>query len=133
MSDGDRDTPDATPGPAGASRDAANQWLTRSHRPSPGAAPWERKPVTDGGADAVGPAGNHTDGVTVADLIAKLSGDTAVPPSLRRQSDPERDELVDIDADDEHDTEVMSVVPATSNSDLPNLTLVRRPARVPAA
>jgi LCP family protein required for cell wall assembly len=85
MSDGDN----ATPGPHGSggssAPDGSNQWLTRTPRPSPGAAPWERRAKSDAeepeASDAVG---HHTDGVTVADLIAKLNGDHAVPPELRR-------------------------------------------------
>ena len=59
-----------------------NQWLTRSPRPKPGAAPWERGLTTidpdeaedaDPLRDDPAPA-QHSDGITVADLIAKVSG-----------------------------------------------------------
>jgi LCP family protein required for cell wall assembly len=87
MSDGDN----ATPGPHGQRGSSApdgppdNQWLTRTPRPSPGAAPWERNARTAReDADPAGTTGNHTDGVTVADLIARVNGDQAVPPQLRR-------------------------------------------------
>ncbi|MCV7280597.1 LCP family protein [Mycolicibacterium flavescens] len=173
MSDGDR----ATPGPADAS-DGDNQWLTRSPRPSPGAAPWERSTTPNrdpqGGdqADDDAPSGNHSAGVTVADLIAKLHGDTPVPPLRRRRArDPEPEpapanpptpakssapptpakssapptEIIapvvpdepepalDYEAPDEDapDTEIIPVVRA--GSELPDLALVRRPARIPAA
>lgn len=156
MSDGDR----ATPGPADASA-GDNQWLTRSRRPSPGAAPWERSRAAasrsdrepDIEADDDAPSGNHSAGVTVADLIAKLHGDTPVPPLRRRRSrepEPEPpdppappteiiapvpDEEAETDAPvldyDAPDTEVIPVVPA--DSELPDLTLVRRPVRVPGA
>src|SRR5690242_16090754 len=82
MSDGDN----ATRGPrdprGSSASDASNQWLTRSPRPSPGAAPWERRGKSDERPSSG--EGHHTDGVTVADLIAKLNGDNAVPPALRR-------------------------------------------------
>ena len=65
------------------------QWLTRSAQPAPGAAPWERAHVSDDdespdAAPSDSATGNHTDGVTVADLIAKLNGDQAVPSELKR-------------------------------------------------
>ena len=75
MSDGDN----ATPGPPrlpGPPDPGDNQWLTRSPRPSPGAAPWERSGTFRiRGRRGAQPTGNHTDGVTVADLIAKVHGD----------------------------------------------------------
>jgi LCP family protein required for cell wall assembly len=83
MGDGDN----ATPGQHRASDpEGDNQWLTRSARPTPGTAPWERAQEADE------PEGNHTDGVTVADLFAKLTGD--IPASLRRSRakvEPEAD------------------------------------------
>ena len=88
MSDGDNSTTGRhgrrdSSAPDGTSD--TNQWLTRSARPSPGAAPWERGGAGDGeDATASSAPGNHTDGVTVADLIAKLNGDRAVPPELKR-------------------------------------------------
>src|SRR5882724_8396726 len=86
MSDGDNATPGPPrlPGPPDAGGD--NQWLTRSPRPSPGAAPWERSGASEP-EDIEKPrqSGNqHTDGVTVADLIAKVHGDSSVPAELRR-------------------------------------------------
>lgn len=79
MSDGDN----ATPGQPERAPGEDNQWLTRSPRPVPGATPWERAQASSS------PAGNHTDGVTVADLIAKLAAD---PPSSgrarRHRADP---------------------------------------------
>ncbi|MGB3485371.1 MAG: LCP family protein [Mycobacterium sp.] len=100
MSDGDS----ATPGQHRASGpDEDNQWISRSSRPTPGAAPWERAldpaasdsdsddpaasdsdssgyDITDYDDDE--PTGNHTGGVTVADLFAKLTGD--IPDSLKQ-------------------------------------------------
>lgn len=91
MSDGDN----ATPGQHRASEpDGDNQWITRSSQPTPGAAPWER--ASDSETTDDGPEGNHTDGVTVADLFAKLTG--GVPESLRRSH--LRDDEPGSDADD---------------------------------
>lgn len=147
MSDGDN----ATPGSADSAGGADNKWLTRSQRPSPGAAPWERKTSPDSEHTDTESTGNHTDGVTVADLIARVSGDTAVPRELRRHRarpedteppappteiiaavpeptiDPAPDAVPD---DDEYDTEILPVIRATT-SELPDLAKVRRPRRVP--
>jgi len=98
MSDGDN----ATPGRPGSSRpggpDDDNQWLTRSARPKPGAAPWERSPTPiepDQGDDAHRrrddpPPAQHSDGVTVADLIAKVSGTRLEQPEeqARHRAEP---------------------------------------------
>lgn len=88
MSDGDNATAGRDGQRGSSAPDGAhdNQWLTRTPRPSMGAAPWERSGRHDATeAESAGPSGHHTDGVTVADLIAKLNGDQAVPPALRRQ------------------------------------------------
>ena len=85
MSDGDSATP-GRPGHLGPSDPGAdNQWLTRTPRSSPGAAPWERS-IGSESEDAVAAesTGNHTDGVTVADLIAKVQGDASVPNELKK-------------------------------------------------
>jgi LCP family protein required for cell wall assembly len=86
MSDGDN----ATPGPPDrAPGDDVNPWLTRSQKPAPGATPWQRQsgalPPDPRPEAAAGTAagGNHTDGVTVADLIAKLAADK---PAGRRMT-----------------------------------------------
>lgn len=71
MSDGDN----ATPGRPPTGDD--DQWHTRSPRPIPGAAPGERQRDTSRPrSDQDGPSGSHADGITVADLIAKVSGTT---------------------------------------------------------
>jgi LCP family protein required for cell wall assembly len=79
MSDGDNATPSHH---RASGDDDANQWLTRSSLPSALAAPWERgaklksaphRYADDSSADDQG-GGNHTDGVSVAELIAKISG-----------------------------------------------------------
>jgi LCP family protein required for cell wall assembly len=149
LSDGDN----ATPGPPrlpGSPDPGDNQWLTRSPRPSPGAAPWERNGTSESeDVEKPSPAGNHTDGVTVADLIAKVHGDSSVPEELRRaRSEPEaprsapvpppapRTEVIPavwqpVAADPENaDTEVIPVVSMPS-SDRPDLARRRRADRVP--
>jgi LCP family protein required for cell wall assembly len=109
MSDGDNATP-RLPGPPGGGGD--NPWLTRSQRPSPGAAPWERSAGSEAretesakapaeapeaakspeSARAPESRGNHTDGVTVADLIAKVNGEVA-PSEGRHRVEPEPEPL----------------------------------------
>lgn len=92
MSDGEN----ATPGrrrPSdvnGAERDSVNEWLTRSSMPPRAAAPWERGSSADSEEnDAAATAGNHTDGVTVADLIAKVTGAPADIPKRHAAPEPE--------------------------------------------
>ena len=88
MSDGDS----ATPGrPRASDTNDANQWLTRSPRPPRAAAPWERqRPAGPEDSDTSSSTGSHTDGVTVADLIAKVTGNTAAdPPSRHAVPEPE--------------------------------------------
>jgi LCP family protein required for cell wall assembly len=149
MSDGDN----ATPGPPrlpGPPDPGDNHWLTRSPRPSPGAAPWERSgtPESDD-VEKPTPTGNHTDGVTVADLIAKVHGDSSVPEELRRaRPEPEAPRPAPVPppappteviaavwrpvaADPEDaDTEVIPAVSMPS-SDQPDLARRRRADRVP--
>jgi LCP family protein required for cell wall assembly len=167
MSDGDN----ATPGRHGRGDSStpddqsdAHQWHTRSPAPLPGAAPWERAGVADADADSdAQPAStpnNHTDGITVADLIAKLNGHGAVPSELKRhrsessalpaapQPPPapptEVIEAVPASADyeraieqsdevadaDNFDTEIFPAIGAQV-SELPDLTLAHRIDRVP--
>lgn len=156
MSDGDNATPGPPrlPGPPDAGGD--NQWLTRSPRPSPGAAPWERSGASEPeDIDEPRQSGNHhTDGVTVADLIAKVHGDSSVPEELRRtRSQPEappppalppppppppvpHTEVIPavwepVAADpDNADTEVIPVI-SMASSELPDLARLRRADRVP--
>ncbi|MGW0159562.1 LCP family glycopolymer transferase [Mycobacterium sp. NPDC003323] len=144
MSDGDN----ATPGRSDRAR-GDNDWLTRSERPAPGAAPWER-------AGTPSSTGNHTDGVTVADLIAKLAADkpdttggsrhraepeepaAQVPAAPVPESAAEITDLVEpVDAvifepparrdPTEPPTEVM-YVPSAYAPELPDLTTPRPPA-----
>src|SRR5699024_8373596 len=103
MSDGDNATPDRRRPHAEDAGDSVNQWITRSPRPTPGAAPWERGRDSDDArvdpsedpagdpADAEEPAGSHTAGVTVADLTAKVAADGHRPRrrrSRRRAAEP---------------------------------------------
>lgn len=104
MSDGDQPTRDATPDPRHprpSSPDDDHHWLTRSARRSPGAAPWERgesriepRPEPEPDVEAPEPSdegssGNHTEGhITVADLIAKVTGESG-RSSRRRRAKPE--------------------------------------------
>ena len=155
MSDGDNATP-GLPGPFGPSDPGAeNQWLTRTPRPSPGAAPWERGAGFESeDTEADKPTGNHTDGVTVADLIAKVHGDASVPEELKRpRAEPEPEPAPPLPAQPteiieavrepvasepfapayaDPATEVIPAVP-TPSAELPDLTLVRRRGRVPSS
>jgi LCP family protein required for cell wall assembly len=151
MSDGDSATPGlpGSPGPADPADD--NQWLTRTPRPSPGAAPWERSRSSESDdPEPATPTGNHTDGVTVADLIAKVHGHDRVPDELKRpRPEPEAEseppapvppapapptEIIEVvwdpvTSDSEgDDTEVFPV--ALAPSDMPDLARLRRGDRV---
>jgi LCP family protein required for cell wall assembly len=139
MSDGDNATPRL---PRPSDSDGDNQWLTRSPRPSPGAAPWERGPSSEsGGGDTAQPTGNHTDGgVSVADLIAKVTGTGPAeqPTRHRAEAEPEAEppptQILEPSlaggrgpraADpDNQDTEI---IPTSSyGSDMPDLPVTRR-------
>jgi LCP family protein required for cell wall assembly len=87
MSDGDN----ATPGrPRASDVNGAPQWLTRTPRPTRAAAPWERRSGPDPDADEPAPpTGNHTDGIAVADLIAKVTGSVPADLAGRHRSAPE--------------------------------------------
>ena len=64
-----------------------SKWLTRTTRPAPAAAPWERRtipPVDESDSDSA-LKGNHTDGVPVADLFARLTGE--IPAVLQQHGD----------------------------------------------
>ena len=133
MSDGDN----ATPGrPRASDSNGSNQWLTRSSRPSRSAAPWERRSAADSEEnDTSAPTGSHTDGVTVADLIAKVTGSSPTdlpsrhaapepepepPPRQPRQLRRKRQTPDPSDPDTE-------VIPAVSYADdIPDLAALRR-------
>jgi LCP family protein required for cell wall assembly len=140
MSDGDNATP-GLPGPPDPGGD--NQWLTRSSRPSPAAAPWERSGNSASeDVEKGAQTGSHTEGVTVADLIAKVHGAASVPETLRRpRLEPEPPvrpptppappteviEAVRVDSEDPV-TEVIPVV-AGYASEVPDLAALRRRGR----
>jgi LCP family protein required for cell wall assembly len=92
MSDGDNAAPGRRrPRDPVQRPDPDNQWLTRSPRRAPGAAPWERSdpltrqdPEPPPAEEDDDSGGNHTDGgLTVAELIAKLAGDGTGPADLK--------------------------------------------------
>ena len=89
MDDGDDATPgDPHSGPPTGSQ-GPSKWLTRTTRPAPAAAPWERRtipPVDESDSDSA-LKGNHTDGVPVADLFARLTGE--IPAVLQQHGDSE--------------------------------------------
>ncbi|WP_082941759.1 LCP family protein [Mycolicibacterium peregrinum] len=91
MSDGDNATPGRRRRAPEDSSD--NQWITRSREPLPGAAPWERQdPPSPDDSPLDEPTGSHADGVTVADLIAKVAGTGYAPTRHRLEPDePEPD------------------------------------------
>jgi LCP family protein required for cell wall assembly len=142
MSDGDNATPGQHRAPG---NDGDNQWLTRSRRPAPDAAPWERgqvrTPVSDRVLDSVrenshGADSQHAQGVTVADLFAKVTGD--VPAALQRRQpepgdvEPEPDDewpLADADADAEDPPTIPT--PSAYASELPDLATPHRGRRHP--
>ena len=144
MSDGENATP-GLPGRHGPPDTGGdNQWLTRSPRPSPAAAPWERTGNSDSeDVEKGAQTGSHTDGVTVADLIAKVHGAASVPEELRRpRHEPEPrvpppappappTEVIEAVGADSEDpvTEVIPVV-AGYISEVPDLAALRRRDRV---
>ncbi|WNG86784.1 LCP family protein [Mycobacterium sp. ITM-2016-00317] len=95
MSDGDMEDAAATPGRARTGDDGSgdrsdSDWLTRSRRPKPGAAPWERAADAPPDADS---QDTESAPITVADLIAKIHGDApSVPIPRRRRARPEPDD-----------------------------------------
>ena len=123
MSDGDN----ATPGQDGAPDDRGDGRPTRGY-PASARAPWERVPVPQPGAQQPEdgaprpPSGSHSEGVAVADLIAKVTGASEINPVTRRSVDvtaPVDDATVPIPVADE--------IP-----DLAALARARRPHVAPA-
>ena len=93
MSDGDN----ATPGQGGTPEQRGDERTARGMLPGSARAPWERVP-------APAAAGNHSEGVAVADLIAKVTGEQGVNPVTRRSVDvapPADDATVPIAVADE--------------------------------
>lgn len=97
MSDGEN----ATPGPDRAPEPRTNR----------GSAPWERVPA---------PTGSHSEGVSVADLIARLTGSQQVNPVTRRS------------ADTPDETSVTEPIPIRTDDEIPDLAALAR-ARGPLA
>ncbi|BBZ19206.1 LCP family protein [Mycolicibacterium gadium] len=126
MSDGDNATPGRHGRGASSSPDDQSetyQWHTRRSHPSPGAAPWERAHVSDNDdapteEPSASSVGNHTDGVTVADLIAKLNGDEAVPAELKRDR-PDLSTPPPAEPPPSPLTEVIDAVPAYGRHERP--------------
>lgn len=106
MSDGENATPGHSGGPKG------DQRSTRPPQPT-GRAPWEREHLPGT------PAGTHNEGVTVADLIAKITGETGVNPVTRRS--------VDVTAAGQDAT-----VPIPVPDEIPDLGALSRSRRAPA-
>lgn len=103
MSDGNHATPGRRHRSADDSSDN-NPWITRSPQPLPGAAPWERQdPSSPDDSVLDEPTGSHADGVTVADLIAKVAG-TGFTPS-RHRLEPDDQEDVEPEPESELDPE----------------------------
>jgi hypothetical protein len=81
MSDGDSATPGQHRAPDPDPDEQAR--VTRTPRPAPSAAPWERATTASPRSQT---SGNHTEGVTVADLIAKVAGTGRVDPPARHNT-----------------------------------------------
>jgi len=133
MSDGEdaaagRSSPESPEDASSVGADSDNKWLTRSSRPTPGAAPWERAGFAprqeSDDSDASKPeappvaVGSHTDGVTVADLIAKVTGTARDDGRDPKPAEPRRRRR---STAHEADTEIIQVVPAHA-SELPVLS-----------
>lgn len=129
MSDGDN----ATPGRRRHSADdqSDNQWITRSRQPLPGAAPWERQdPPSPDDLPVDEPTGSHADGVTVADLIAKVAG-TGFTPSRHRL---EPDDVDDVEPETEPEPEpayVFEAEPEFTDEAEPEPAYLEEPAAEP--
>lgn len=133
MSDGDAEDAAATPGrptdddQTGGRPDSV--WHTRSRRPKPGAAPWERE--IDAGDT---PPRESTGPVTVADLIAKINGGAPATEPKRHRAAPEQEfdpqsEPEPYPDGDDLDTTILPALDGRA-SELPDLTALR-PKHVP--
>ncbi|MGY4709493.1 LCP family glycopolymer transferase [Mycolicibacterium sp. CBM1] len=129
MSDGDN----AAPGQHRAS-DPPGDRITRAPRSASLPAPWERASAA-GRPRPPAPAGNHTEGVAVADLIAKISG--APPPAevTRHNAEPSvldgsPDEHPAGSFDNSSDpTEPVAVISAAYADEVPDLAALDRTRR----
>ena len=118
MSDGGNATPGQHRAPDEGER------VTRTPRAAAGAAPWERIPA------AAPPSGNHTTGVTVADLIAKVSGSRPPVEPTRHRVEDDGDDATDLLVTDL--TEPIPVVTAAYADEVPDLEAISQ-ARGPLA
>ncbi|GAB3218270.1 LCP family protein [Mycolicibacterium hippocampi] len=124
MSDGGNATPGRPlPGDGDRTGDTTDaDRLTRSRRPTPGGAPWER--ATESRRLDEGPP---PEPVTVADLIAKINGGAPVSEPKRHRAEPVPDAEPYPELDD-FDTTVLPVT-VLPTSELPDLTGPRVPVR----
>jgi LCP family protein required for cell wall assembly len=116
MSDGGNATPGQHRAPDEGER------VARVPRSGAGAAPWERTPAAPHRAPATPPpSGSHTEGVTVADLIAKLSGSAPPVESTRHrvEAPPPVDDSTDL-------TVPIPVVSAAYADEVPDLEALNR-------
>ncbi|WP_445168531.1 LCP family protein [Mycolicibacterium sp. Dal123E01] len=137
MSDGGN----ATPGQHRSPGEGAQ--VPHGPRSAAGAAPWERtQAVSHRAPDTSAPSGSHTEGVTVADLIAKLSGSAPEIEPTRHSAEavPEeavgdeavQDEAVDYEAvqddgDDVTDLTIpIPVIAAAYADEVPDLEALNR-------
>ena len=114
MSDGDNATPGQHRAP-----DPGEERITHAPRPASGSTPWERAATSRSA-----PKGNHTEGVTVADLIAKVGG--SPKPSRRRAEALQPDNSADR-------TEPIPVIPVAYADEVPDLGALNRARRPLAA
>ena len=105
MSDGENATPDRS----GAPNPRSDERTVGSSHPASARAPWERAPIPP-------PPGNHSEGVAVADLIAKVTGSVGPHPMTRRS--------VDVSAPAEDAT-----VPIAMADEIPDITALARTGR----
>lgn len=113
MSDGDS----ATPGQHRAPDPDEQVRVTRTPRPAPPAAPWERATAASQRSRT---SGNHTEGVTVADLIAKVAGTGRTDPPARHTTSTSSPAPADNSLDR---TEPIAVVAAYAD-EIPNLEAI---------
>ncbi|TDO14191.1 LytR family transcriptional attenuator [Mycobacterium sp. BK086] len=104
--------------------------VTPAPRSGAAAAPWERARAASHRAAEAGPSsGSHTEGVTVADLIAKLSGSTVpAEPTRHRSEAPPDDEPAELEELDEATdlTVPIPVVVAAYADEVPDLEALNR-------
>lgn len=133
MSDGDTEDAAATPGRSDSSDGATDRpvsdWNTRSPRPKPGAAPWEREISGAPEKSSSTPPRESTGPVTVADLIAKINGGAPSAEPKRHRAEPEHEFDVHPEPEpypdgDDLDTTILPALDGRA-SELPDLTALR--------